>query len=34
VSVITFLLWAKFGLLAALVALVVALGWATVKGRA
>jgi hypothetical protein len=33
-SVITFLLWAKFGLLAALVALVVALGWATVKGRA
>ena len=31
---ITFLLWARFGLLAALVALVVALGWATVKGRA
>jgi len=27
-------LWARFGLLAALVALVVALGWATVKGRA
>jgi hypothetical protein len=33
-SVITLLLWARFGLLVALVALVVALGWATVKGRA
>jgi hypothetical protein len=34
VSVIALLLWARFGLLAALVALVAALGWATVKGRA
>lgn len=33
-SLITFLLWARFGLLAALVVLVVAIGWATVKGRA
>ena len=32
--VITLLLWARFGLLAALVVLVVVLGWATVKGRA
>jgi Flp pilus assembly pilin Flp len=33
-SVITLLLWARFGLLAALIALVVLLGWATLKGRA
>jgi hypothetical protein len=29
----TLLLWARFGLLAALVAVVVALGWATWHGR-
>ncbi len=29
----TFLLLARFGLLAAMVALVVAIGWAVVKGR-
>ena len=29
----TLLLWARFGLLAALVAVVVAIGWAVVKGR-
>ena len=29
----TLLLWARFGLLAAMIALVVAIGWAVVKGR-
>ena len=29
----TLLLWARFGLLAAMVVLVVAIGWAVVKGR-
>ena len=29
----TFLLWARFGLLAAMIALVIALGWAVMKGR-
>jgi hypothetical protein len=29
----TLLLWARFGLLAAMVALVIALGWAVMKGR-
>lgn len=29
----TLLLWARFGLLAALVVLVVAIGWGVVKGR-
>jgi hypothetical protein len=30
---VTFFLWARFGLLAALAAVVVALGWAVWKGR-
>jgi len=30
---ITLLLWARYGVLAVLVATVAALGWATVKGR-
>jgi hypothetical protein len=29
----TLLLWARFGLLAAMVALVIALGWAVMRGR-
>jgi hypothetical protein len=29
----TLLLWARFGLLAAMVAIVIAIGWAVVKGR-